>query len=171
MRDIWFTSDTHFGHENIIYYAGRPFEDTDDMDEAMIENWNQSVKPQDLVYHLGDFSMTATRGKEVRKLLNGTIRLVVGNHDPIMKFAQAGIFQRMTESVNLERITDRLAGVYATHRPVELGKTVQFNLHGHIHHRDTNGQRLNLSVEKTDYKPVHLETMIDQIAAVRSEEE
>lgn len=86
MRDIWFISDTHFGHENIIYYAGRPFEGATEMDEELIDAWNARVRPDDLVYHLGDFAMDAKHGVAIRRNLNGAIRLIVGNHDivPVM---------------------------------------------------------------------------------------
>jgi len=54
---IWFTADTHLGHENVIRYNPRPFSSTAEMDEALIENWNQVVQPDDAVYHLGDFTL------------------------------------------------------------------------------------------------------------------
>ncbi len=52
----WFTADTHFGHTNVIRYCARPFDSVQAMDETLIENWNQVVRPKDTVYHLGDFT-------------------------------------------------------------------------------------------------------------------
>lgn len=162
MRNTWFISDTHFGHENIIYYAGRPFECADDMDDTLIDNWNAVVKPQDLVYHLGDFAMNVSRAKEARAHLNGSIRLIAGNHDDIPKYASAGLFQRISESRNLGSVCDRLKGVYATHRPIVLGDTVRVNVHGHIHHRPVDTSRhINLSVEAINYRPVHLDELVE----------
>lgn len=57
MANIWFTSDHHFGHENIVEYAKRPFDSVREMDDALIEAWNSVVKPEDTVYHLGDFTL------------------------------------------------------------------------------------------------------------------
>ena len=53
---IWFTSDTHFFHNNIIDYCKRPFVNAEEMNEYIIKQWNSVVKPQDEVYHLGDFA-------------------------------------------------------------------------------------------------------------------
>lgn len=168
MRNIWFISDTHFGHENIIYYAHRPFEGPEDMDEIMIDKWNTHVKPEDLVYHLGDFAMNSNHAKKIRPLLNGTIRLIAGNHDDIPKYAHAGLFQRITESRNLETVHSDLKGVYATHRPIILGETARINVHGHIHHRDPDSDHhINLSVEKTGYAPVHLEDLVKMVKGAR----
>jgi calcineurin-like phosphoesterase family protein len=76
---IFFTSDTHFGHANIIRYTGRPFKDVDEMDKTLINNWNSIVTDKDIVYHLGDFSFgPATK---YMKELNGTKYFVRGNHE------------------------------------------------------------------------------------------
>ncbi len=56
MSNIWFTSDTHFGHANIIRFCDRPFKDIQEMNERLIANWNAVVRPGDSVYHMGDFS-------------------------------------------------------------------------------------------------------------------
>lgn len=52
----WVTSDLHFGHKNIIKYENRPFKDIEEMDKAIIELWNKTVKKDDKIYILGDFS-------------------------------------------------------------------------------------------------------------------
>ncbi len=79
----FFTSDTHFGHANIIAYCERPFASVREMDETMIVNWNAVVGPDDDIWHLGDFALGAD-AKHVRSVfrrLNGRKRLVIGNHD------------------------------------------------------------------------------------------
>lgn len=58
---VWFTSDSHFGHRRIIQYTNRPFPDVEAMDEALIANWNARVKNEDTVYHLGDFCFGLTQ--------------------------------------------------------------------------------------------------------------
>lgn len=79
---IFFTSDTHFCHKNIISYAGRPFFSTEEMDKALIENWNSVVPEDGIVFHLGDFCFGGnTQWKTIRKKLNGKIYLILGNHD------------------------------------------------------------------------------------------
>ena len=79
----YFTADTHFGHQRIIEYCKRPYSSVEAMDQALIAKWNAVVRPEDDVWHLGDF---AFGGKEaalhVLGRLNGKIHLVWGNHDP-----------------------------------------------------------------------------------------
>jgi calcineurin-like phosphoesterase family protein len=80
----WFTSDTHFGHANIIKYCNRPFADVDEMNEALVENWNRVVHEDDTVYHLGDVALGPwERWDAVLSRLNGYKILVVGNHEKI----------------------------------------------------------------------------------------
>lgn len=78
----YFTSDTHFGHTNIIKYCNRPFADAGEMDRALIENWNAIVKPEDTVYHMGDVAFTSPdRATHILSNLNGYKILTLGNHD------------------------------------------------------------------------------------------
>ena len=83
VRDVFFTSDTHFGHKNIIKYCNRPFEDVKQMDERLIENWNQKVPKNAIVFHLGDFAFIKEKKNylDLVDSLNGDIVLVEGNHD------------------------------------------------------------------------------------------
>ena len=78
---IYFTADTHFGHENVIRFCSRPFSCAAEMDEALIENWNSRVKGNDTVYVLGDMFFRSVNFEEILKRLKGKKRLIVGNHD------------------------------------------------------------------------------------------
>lgn len=82
---IFFISDTHFGHANVIKYSQRPYSSVEEMNEAMISNWNAIVKPNDIVWHLGDFSFSNLQETiKVIDRLNGKINLVLGNHDKMI---------------------------------------------------------------------------------------
>lgn len=79
---IWFTSDNHFGHKNIIRFTNRPFSDVEEMNQEMINRWNEKVGKNDDVYHLGDFALaSAGKTRQIRKQLNGRIHLIKGNHE------------------------------------------------------------------------------------------
>lgn len=85
-RQVWFTSDTHFGHENVIKYSNRPYRDKWEMDETMINNWNAKVQPSDVIYHLGDvFFCREDRALEIIRRLNGQKFLIMGNHDKYLR--------------------------------------------------------------------------------------
>jgi calcineurin-like phosphoesterase family protein len=102
MTSRWFTSDTHFGHANIIKYSNRPFNDIPHMNEELIANWNGVVGEDDIIYHLGDVAMGPwEKWDEVLTRLNGRKVLVVGNHDRIFK----GMSTRQNE-----RFADQYAG-------------------------------------------------------------
>lgn len=82
MSDTWFTSDTHWGHANIIRYSNRPFSSVEEMNEKMLQEWNKLVKPNDTVHHNGDLAfMQLPKLKNYLWRHNGNIELVLGNHD------------------------------------------------------------------------------------------
>jgi calcineurin-like phosphoesterase family protein len=79
---IFFTSDHHFGHTNILKFCNRPFASIDEMNEVLIQRWNEKIGIADDVYHLGDFALTTNEQcKEIIDQLNGNIHLIVGNHE------------------------------------------------------------------------------------------
>lgn len=82
MMKYWFTSDLHLGHANIIGYCDRPFKNVNDMDKKLIANWNARVKPEDTIFHLGDFCYRdSTKFSEYYNALNGNKIFIKGNHD------------------------------------------------------------------------------------------
>lgn len=81
---IWFTSDTHFGHANVLKFCDRPWDDIEKMNRALIDAINARVSPSDTLYHLGDFSfkMSVEDARELRgKIRCRDIHWVPGNHD------------------------------------------------------------------------------------------
>ena len=156
-RDIWVTSDTHFGHENIIKYCNRPFDNAKEMDEHILTKWNETVKDGDIVYHLGDVCF---RGYDIIKKLKGRKRLIVGNHDDIMKVGQH--FQK----VMMWRMFPEF-DLVLTHVPIDLGfddnshRKYNYNVHGHIHNAPNpkSPKHMNVCVEMTNYTPVNIEEL------------
>ena len=81
-KNTFFTSDTHFGHANIIRLCNRPFKDVEEMNEKLVENWNRVVPEDGTVFHLGDFAFGGSGlWNSVIPRLNGQIYLIIGNHD------------------------------------------------------------------------------------------
>jgi len=147
---IWITSDHHFGHKNIIKYAGRPFESVEEMDTVMKNQWNLMVKVFDIVIHLGDFALTSkTRRSEIRNSLKGTIILIGGaSHDHSKyKMSREGFIVADDKII--------IDDLIFTHEPLEIVPHDKWNVHGHIHEKDTTGRRVNVCVEKTNYRPIN----------------
>jgi len=107
---VFFTSDTHFYHKSIISFTHRPFSSIEEMNDALIENWNSVVPKDGIVFHLGDFCFGGpTAWNRVIRKLNGKIYLILGNHD-IKNLREGatwrfeGIFQQMYILVDGQRI-------------------------------------------------------------------
>lgn len=168
-RDIWFFSDHHFSHANILTFTDgktgdriRPmFDNVDQMDEFMVETWNTHVKPGDIVWHGGDITFDKRRFTEnILNRLHGKLRITVGNHDDIKFLAGLGRIEKLVES----RRFDEFGFVYS-HRPMHQEGTwnnrqqrFMTSVHGHIHQNPSPaGLYINVSVEATNYVPVHIE--------------
>jgi len=79
---LWFTSDLHWNHRNVLPYCNRPYGSVEEMNEAMLKIWNDTVKPDDTVWFLGDLDINGKRShRDLVKSLNGHKKLIVGNHD------------------------------------------------------------------------------------------
>lgn len=167
MGNIWVISDTHFGHSNILGFKdfeGKPvrdFSSVEEMNEVMVEQWNSVVKPGDKVYHLGDvFFGSKEDFKSLWPRLNGSKRLVVGNHDDIKFLSSGGFFKK----VMMWRVFPEF-GLLLTHTPQHQSaltgrRTELLNVHGHIHQNPSpKGPYKCVCVEQVDYTPVNIEEL------------
>lgn len=161
---IHFVSDTHFGHHNIIKYCDRPWDTVDEMNEGLIDNWNNVVKPDDDVYHLGDFCMGGTRPRDWLRRLNGRVHLIRGNHDPHVKDQGFASVQDY-----LELRVKGYRRIILLHFPMlrwNASHKGTWHLFGHVHGKlTTKFDRLTLEdslamdagVDCHDYYPISIE--------------
>ncbi len=164
--DIWFTSDTHFGHTNILQYEAenRPFKTVEEMNEYLIQMWNNVVRPNDTVYHLGDFCF-GLANLQYASRLKGKKRLVLGNHDTYNSGAYLQYFDKLYGAKYWEQCI-------LTHIPVHgynLGQHFQqykitapsmLNVHGHLHSNHVKRAIGNLVEIQTDQGPVQMTQVI-----------
>lgn len=108
---IFFTADLHLGHNKIIRYCDRPFENVEEMNRTIIDKWNATVGPQDTVYVLGDLTLQDPLIYLPR--LRGRIVLIMGNHDRDRHWREAGYEVHEHLELDIEG-----AKVLCTHRPV-----------------------------------------------------
>ena len=158
-ENVWFTSDSHFYHANIIKYCNRPFASVEEMNEKLIENWNSVVGKDDLVWCLGDFCLGPDQKKHIPELvskLNGRINLVLGNHDHnLVKFYYDAGFIRVYDRKVI--INDF---VILTHAPLMFlnDNTPFFQVFGHVHCSELyptfSKTGCCVCVERHDYKPI-----------------
>lgn len=128
MSDLWFTSDQHFGHGNIIEFCDRPFRTLDGMNEFLRLAWNEVVKPDDTVVHVGDVAMGRTEDvAPVLSALNGRKLVLLGNHD--LNFRQ-----RLYADLGWHML-DRLVvdSVCMQHRYIVGAHPYTAVIHGHAH--------------------------------------
>ena len=179
-QQVFFTSDQHFGHRNIIKYCNRPFADTFAMDRWIINSWNEVVGDNDIVFILGDITMYPD-GHKIKKLLDELkgkqIYIVPGNHDkPELGFRYLNDrYVILPDVVRVKFLKHELGNVevMCSHCPLMTwpgrDKGVP-NLFGHIHSgpRSTDGFDTNLpfwknmydvGVDNNDYTPVNLKNI------------
>ena len=167
---VFFTSDTHFGHSNIIKYCQRPFNSAEHMDEVLINNWNEVVSPQDIVFHLGDFCFGSDKEWiKILQRLNGTKYLILGNHD-LKKIANSNQIKDYFADINMQmRVVVDKQKMLLNHYPFlcfEGGYQNVWQLFGHVHSsKHSTGldkERLvhlfptqyDVGVDNNNYRPV-----------------
>lgn len=176
---IWLTSDTHFCHDREFVYGPRGFTNIEDMCEAIVKRWNSVVKPEDIVYHLGDVMLNDNeKGMEFLKRLNGQIYILRGNHDTntrVNLYMEApnvfdcGTYARVIKYGKYH--------FYLSHYPTMTSNLENnahisehiINLYGHTHQMDNFYQDIpfmyHVGMDSHDCYPVDLDTVIEDIKA------
>jgi len=166
------TSDYHLGHGDILKFIPRPFRDVDDMNEKIIQAHNSRVKPNDIVFHIGDFCFKGrgNSGMHVKALewenrLNGKIIFIKGNHDA-----------NNTVKTIITHLTVRFGGydIFMVHDPSECNQDYLINLVGHVHtnwHIKKNGKTImfNVGIDVNKYMPLTLNEVIHKIEQFKKE--
>lgn len=188
--NIFFTSDTHFGHARIIELCDRPFKDVDHMNTEIVRRWNEVVMPTDIVYHLGDVALGRIDDSlPIVGRLNGLKIMVTGNHDRLFsdnKPAHRDRFQVEYAKVFNGGIISEEGAVldtdpafrlshfpyagdshgtdrHADKRPVDDGMTL---IHGHTHGKEKvtftskGTAQIHVGQDAWDFRPVSLETLL-----------
>lgn len=184
---VWFTSDTHFFHDNIIRFCDRPFASVEEMNEAIIKAWNDVIQPEDTVFHLGDFCWGGSAAwVDILKRLNGHIHLIVGNHD--VKNLRP-FYLNFFESVSFQRqITVEGRKLYLNHYPFltwggiwRRQEDQVWELFGHVHSKGGSGGadegrlqyllpiQYDVGVDNNNYKPLNFKD-VQRIISQRIEE-
>lgn len=177
---MFFTSDTHFCHENIIKYCKRPFKDVKENDEELIRRWNEKVPEDGIVFHLGDVAFgDPKRVNEILEQLHGKIYLVIGNHDwRRIVTEHKWRFEHMTQQINM-KIGKR--HIILNHYPMLAfsgawrGVDATYQLFGHVHTSPYTDEGLDqarmkmlftsqydVGVDNNDFTPVSWKE-VDQI--------
>ena len=167
---IYFTSDLHLGHKNVIRLCSRPFSSVEEMDAALIENWNRKVRQNDTVYILGDLMFRNEKPpEEYLRQLKGKKHLITGNHD--RAWTKKCDLSRFFESVsNLNFISDGKRQLTLCHFPMMSWPHMprSYMVFGHIHGNTDaeywpliaqNEKMLNAGVDINGFAPVTFEEM------------
>jgi len=164
---VYFTADTHFYHENIITYCKRPFKNVEEMNEAIIANWNSVVRPVDCVYVIGDFIFGSPQKQvkrlvEIIKRLNGYIFLIKGSHDRLELYTPSILGD---DAERFHIFEDRLVTLSIDNQEIVLCHYAMrvwpkshygaWHLYGHSHGRLGEwGKSLDVGVDCWSFRPL-----------------
>lgn len=174
MGKIFLTSDTHFGHDREFLWGPRGFTSSREHDEAIIKNWNEVVGPDDIVYHCGDLMLGDNAyGIECVKRLNGTIKLIRGNHDTDARWKLYATLPNVELLGWAEVIKYKKYQFYLSHHPTMTSnldkapylKMHLINLFGHTHQQkmfyDDIPFMFHVGLDSNGNKPVLLDDAIE----------
>ena len=134
---IRYIADMHFDNDSIIAYDNRPFDSVEEMNEALVSNWNRVVTdPEDLTWILGDFCAGDTeRWRELLSRLNGRKALILGNHDDPASVSSEPVRTQLEDVAEYREILDRERHVVLCHYPILAVRDHYFgwyHLYGHV---------------------------------------
>jgi len=161
MAKIFFTADTHFNDPRLDIYF-RPFKNVEEMNKAIVDNWNKTVSKEDTVWHLGDFSKDKEGYSFVSKL-NGKINLILGNYDE-KGLGDYSIFNSVQKN---SIVTIGGMSYFLTHKPEDYNPAM-FNLVGHIHGLwRVQRNMINVGTDAWHFLPISEEQIQATYAAIK----
>lgn len=167
---MFFTADTHFGHANILKFCNRPFDTIEEMNEALIKNWNDKITGSDTVFIVGDMFFRCEDVESILKRLHGKKHLIIGNHDSSW-LDRVNLEKYFVEVTDLKVTTNGKYAITLCHYPLLTWKHERksYMIHGHLH-ADTTAdffplicQRenlLNAGVDINGLCPVNLDELL-----------
>jgi calcineurin-like phosphoesterase family protein len=163
--DTWLISDTHFDHENIIKYCNRPFKSASEMNDILLNNWNNTVSDEDNIFFLGDmaFGRNSKSARYWLSQLKGNKIYIKGSHDRGIR--STSIIDKKTTVIDnyfITKIND--LSVILIHDPNYVPKWhTGWVIHGHTHNTTTflnfDTKRINVSAEVLNYKPINIKLL------------
>ena len=153
----WFTADEHYGHKNIIKYCDRPFKTDEEMDQTLIDNHNSVVGENDVVFHIGDFTLRSRNfAQSIIRQLNGSHVFLEGSHDRWLKQSHAEQIRTLT--------TDSYMIVMCHYclRTWHCSHYGAYHVYGHSHGKlPPIGKSWDIGVDNNHYLPVSLEQLVN----------
>lgn len=170
MSTIFFTSDHHFGHKNIIKFCNRPYASVEEMNEDLIIKWNDKVSPNDTVYHLGDFSFKGRDPKLYFNRLKGHKHLIIGNHDSKNVLNLPWVSKNNLHSVNFNN--KHIVLCHYSLRVWNKSYHGSWMLFGHSHGKlPPNGLSFDVGVDANNFTPLSLEEVQIKMQELESQKD
>lgn len=174
-NSVFFTSDNHWGHQNVIKYCNRPYTSVEQMDEDLIVKWNETVGKDDHIYILGDiFFCNAERAEHVLRRLNGVKTLIYGNHDKTIRsnkhlqsYFAGGCHDLLEKSF---KVGDDKIKIVMCHYAMKVWNGSHYGslmLYGHSHGTlpDDGSRSMDVGVDAHGMKPVSIENVVKTIGS------
>lgn len=158
---IYFTSDEHYFHENIITFCGRPFRTVNEMNDCMIDNFNSIVTPSDETWHGGDFAWE--RAGDILPQLNGRHHLIRGNHDKRhLKGWELTLFESVQDVKNVKFNHEKIFFSHYAHARWPGSHLGSFHVFGHSHGIFPGiGRSMDVGVDALSFKPISFEEVVE----------
>ena len=167
MSNIFFISDTHFGHVNVIRFCHRPYTNVNDMDVDIIQKWNSVVSKNDIVYMVGDFSWREPT--IYLKQLNGKIILIAGGHDYRWK-RHFHLFHEVHDTMTIRIGIQPIILSHFCYRVWNKSHYGSWHLFGHSHGRlEPIGKSWDVGIDANSYGPPLSLDQITEIMKDRSD--
>lgn len=166
---IWFTSDQHFFHKNILQYRSQ-FSSIEEMNQGIIDRYNALVHKNDIVYMLGDISFgKMEETNDILTQLKGRKILILGNHDRVKMYKPDKLGGHFEAIYDYYELNYNHKKIVLCHYPLESWNKKYYgsiHLYGHVHQKDNLlfpiDNRYHIGVDTNNFKPVSLEQILNK---------